>query len=503
MPAVTDGAGGRTGDPDITDDAGLPAGWGIRLDRRTVRPRRRVLIGGYPLRALRLTDSGSRLVDTWAPGGVVAPRAGARRLARLLTDRGIAQPLPPPMGDVAPPTVTTVIPVRDRADGLATTLTGMADEMAVVVVDDGSGDAAAVDAVTDRRPGPTTVVRHRRARGPGAARNTGWREARGDLVAFVDADVVLPPKWLTGLVPHFADPTVAAVGPRVTAIAGRCSPAWLNAYETIRSPLDRGPHLALVRPRSLVPYVPTTAVVVRRRALAEVGGFDESLRTGEDVDLTWRLAAAGWRVRYDPAVTVGHPTRDRLGPWVAQRVAYGRSAAPLHARHGTAVAPLVVPAGSAAAAVAALFGHPLIGLTASASAVATFTALVDRRLPLPALTRRAVEGQGRAISSMAEAGRRVWWPLAAATAIACRRSRPALLAAFTLPPLLAWVRDRPALGPLRWSLLYVLDDLAYGAGVWAGVIRTGRVGALRPVIKLPRRPQPAQGRLNRFVSPSS
>ncbi len=479
MPAVTDGAGGRTGDP------GLPAGWGLRLDRRTLRPRRQVLIGGYPLRALRLTESGSRLVDTWAAGGVVTPRAGARRLARLLTDGGVAQPLPPPIGDVAPLTVTAVIPVRDRADGLATTLSGMANEMTVVVVDDGSGDAAAVGAVTDRRRGPTTVVRHRRSRGPGAARNTGWREADGDLVAFVDADVELPPSWLTRLLPHFVDPTVAAVAPRVTAVAGRRSPAWLTAYETARSPLDRGCHPALVRPRSLVPYVPTTAVVVRRRALVEVSGFDESLRTGEDVDLIWRLAAAGWRVRYEPTVAVGHPTRDQLGPWVAQRVAYGRSAAPLHARHGSAVAPLVVPVGSAIAAVAGLLGHPLIGLTASASAVATVTARADRRLGRPALTRLAVESQGRAIGSMAEAGRRVWWPLATATAIACRRSRPALLAVFTLPPLLAWARDRPALGPLRWSLLYVLDDLAYGAGVWAGVARTGRVGALRPVIKLP------------------
>ncbi|MDQ2726692.1 MAG: mycofactocin biosynthesis glycosyltransferase MftF [Actinomycetota bacterium] len=485
MPAATDGASSHRRDPDRTGDSGLPAGWGLSLDWRTLRPRHKVLIGGYPLRALRLTEGGSRLVDLWVAGGVVASGAGARRLGRLLTDGGVAQPLPPPLGDGPEPAVTVVIPVRDRADGLAATLAGTGDDEAVIVVDDGSDDAAQVGASTDQRRGPTTILRHGRPRGPGAARNTGWRESADEIVAFVDTDVELPRSWLDRLLPHFADPTVAAVAPRVTTFAGPRCPAWLNAYEAARSPLDLGPHPAPVRPRSPVPYVPTTALLVRRRALVDLDGFDESLRTGEDVDLVWRLTAAGWRVRYEPAVTVGHPTRDRLGSWLAQRVGYGRSAAPLHVRHGSVVAPLVVSVESAAAAAAGLLGHPVIGLTVSAATVTTLAARLDRRLPRAMLSGLAVEGQGRAIASTAEAVRRVWWPLAAATGIACRRSRPALLAAFTLPPLVEWVRDRPAIGPLRWSLLSVLDDLAYGAGVWAGVVRTRRVGALRPVIKLP------------------
>jgi mycofactocin system glycosyltransferase len=430
---------------------------------------------------LRLSDSGAALVDSWLAGGVLATGAAARRLGRLLTDGGVAQPLPCPLGVGATPTVTIVIPVRDRASGLASTLTGVADHLAVVVVDDGSSDADEVGAVTAGRPGPSTVVRHPRSQGPGAARNTGWKEAAGDVVAFVDADVELSPSWLDGLLPHFADPTVAAVAPRVAAIAGGPLP-WLNAYEAVRSPLDQGCHPAAVRPRSLVSYVPTTTLLVRRRALAEVGGFDEAFRTGEDVDLIWRLVAAGWRVRYEPAVTVGHPSRPRLGPWMAQRFGYGRSAASLHARHGSAVAPLVVSAPSAAAGMALLLGYPTTAMAVSASAVATSVTHLDGRVPRALLTRFAARGQGRALASMAEATRRVWWPLAAAVAVTCRRSRPALLAAFALPPAVAWARARPGLGLLPWSVLSVLDDLAYGAGVWAGAVRARRVGALRPVI---------------------
>ncbi|MDQ6839596.1 MAG: mycofactocin biosynthesis glycosyltransferase MftF [Actinomycetota bacterium] len=472
MPAASAGEGGP----------GLPAGWGLRLDRHTVRPRAAILIGGFPVRALRLSDGGSRLIDTWSAGGVVSPRVGARRLARRLTDGGVAHPLPHPTGDDPHLTVTTVIPVRDRVAGLAVTLGGMTDDTDVVVVDDGSTDAAALQAAADLRPGPTTVLRHPQSRGPGAARNTGWRQADGDLVAFVDADVELPASWLTGLVPHFADPTVAAVAPRVVAVAGSCCPAWLAAYEAVRSPLDLGDQPAPVRPRSRVSYVPTTALVVRRRALADLGGFDEAMRTGEDVDLIWRLAEAGWRVRYQPDMVVAHPSRQRLGAWVGQRIDYGRSAAPLYAHHGPAVAPLVISAEAAAVGAAALFAHPVIALAIAATAVGRVTARLGRHTPRGALTRLAVLAQGRAMAASAEAARRVWWPLAVATAVVSPRSRPALLTAFVFPALLSWVRNRPAVDLLRWSLLYVADDVAYGIGVWAGVARTGEVGALRPVI---------------------
>jgi hypothetical protein len=57
---------------------------------------------------------------------------------------------------------------------------------------------------------------------------------------------------------------------------------------------------------------------------------------------------------------------------------------------------------------------------------------------------------------------------------------PALLAVAVVPPLVEWRRRRPDLGPFTWTILRLADDLAYGAGVWAGVVRTGRARALLP-----------------------
>ena len=63
-----------------------------------------------------------------------------------------------------------------------------------------------------------------------------------------------------------------------------------------------------------ISYVPAAALVVRTDALRGIGGFDETLRTGEDVDMVWRLIDAGHRCRYEPASTVHHrPRIDAVG----------------------------------------------------------------------------------------------------------------------------------------------------------------------------------------------
>jgi len=185
-------------------------------------------------------------------------------------------------------------------------------------------------------------------------------------------------------------------------------------------------------------------------------------------------------VRYAPDVTVTHPVRPDVLAWARQRVAYGTSAAPLAARHGTAVAPLTVSAWSAAAWGLAAVRRPVTGLGV---AVAT-TALLGRRLeglehPWREAGRLGGGGHLGAGRLVADAARRAWWPLAIA-ALGWRRTRPAVAAAFVLPPLLEWVRERPPLDPLRWTAARIADDVAYGAGVWAGAWRARSAACLRP-----------------------
>jgi hypothetical protein len=80
---------------------------------------------------------------------------------------------------------------------------------------------------------------------------------------------------------------------------------------------------------------------------------------------------------------------------------------------------------------------------------------------------------------VADALRRAWFPLAVPLALH-RRSRPALAAALVVPALIESIERRPRLDVLRWTTLRLVDDLAYGAGLWAGSVAARTTAALRP-----------------------
>ena len=440
-----------------------------------------MLVGGNPLRVLRLTTAGGAMIDAWSRHKPVGQSPGAQALAARLLDAGLAHPRPGAAPHPPLRSVSIVIPVRDQPEGLAATLASLPSGIEVVVVDDGSRVPVAVP------PSQAKVVRRHPAGGPAAARNGGAAATAGDVLIFVDAECQPAPGWLDILLPHFADPRVAAVAPRIVSRPRPGVPRWLAEYEKRRSSLDLGPNEAPVRPGGAVPYVPTATLAVRRSALEAVDGFDEELRYGEDVDLVWRMAKSGWRIRYDPTATVTHPVRGTAIGWLRQRYNYGRSAASLAARHGRDVAPVAMSPWSSAAWAFAAAGHPAAGAAIAGATTAALAKRAGADVPTAkVLTGLALTGHTRAGAALAEAARRAWLPplAAAAAALPTKRSRRtaagALAAAFVVPPLAEWVKDRPPVDPLAWMALRWADDLAYQAGVWTGMLEARSIGAILP-----------------------
>ena len=478
----------------------VPAGFRLWPDPRTrTLADGTVITGGYPTRVLRLSPAGARHVAGWWEGMPVPGNAKARALARRLLDTGIAHPVlkPDPAGGRE---VTVVIPVRDRHAELARCLAGLVAPAGpggaggagrarrVIVVDDGSADPAAVRSAADAAG--AAVVRRPVSGGPAAARNTGLAAVTTPLVAFLDSDCVPGPGWLDALLPHFADPAVGAVAPRI--VPHEAGSTWLARYEGASSTLDMGHRASIVRPGSRVPYVPGAALVVRTAAAGT--GFAEDMQVGEDVDFVWRLGAAGWRVRYEPAAAMGHQHRVRLREWFGRRKDYGTSAAALEARHPGAVRPLYASAWTAAAWLAAAAGHPEAG----AVVTGTGTVLLARRLaqvtgetwPRPAgsaawrlAVRQAVGGTLAAGRPLGSAISRTWWPVALPAAIAVRRLRLPLAALVLAPPLLDWLDRRPPLDPARYVAARLLDDAGYSVGVWQGCVERRTVRPLLPVLR--------------------
>ncbi|EIV95876.1 mycofactocin system glycosyltransferase [Frankia sp. QA3] len=446
-----------------------------------------VLLGGSPLRLMALSAPGARVFAALRGGvtvGVAGPGAGL--LARRLVDAGLIHPLPPRRTPAAG-VVTAVIPVRDGAGRIGALVGALRGQCAeVIVVDDGSGDATSAEAAA----AGARVIRHDRARGPAAARTSGARAARTEVIAFCDCDVRPTADWLDRLVAHLADPAVVAVAPRVASPVPPGSRGGLRErYEAGRSPLDLGPWPAAVRPGGRVSYVPSAALVIRR----EHAAFDPALRFGEDVDLVWRLAGRGHTVRYEPAAVVHHDPRSSWRAWARQRHGYGSSAAELARRHPGPLRP-ARGAASAVAAVSLLatrrdrVGAVAVGALA-VGPVALTTGRLARRLgrtehpgrPALALT---VRGRRHALLTAAETSRRTWLPL-----LACA-GRPDRLvqAAAVLPLVHDWWAARPAVGLAPYLLLRVADDAAYCAGVWSGCLLRGNIEPLIPALPtIPRR----------------
>ena len=467
----------RVGKPPRT--AQLPNGFCVEVDPR-VRSLNagRVLLGGAPLRLLRLSPTAARLLAGRATLQVCDNTTAA--LARRLLDTGVAHPRP--SGPPGTADVTVVVPVRDRPGGLDRLLAGVretAGRIPVLVVDDGSRDALAVRRVCGTHGG--TVVRHEVARGPAAARNTGLAIATTPIVALLDSDCVPLPGWLDRLRSHLDDPLVAAAAPRIVA-AETGMPGWLASYEEVASSLDRGPREGLVRPHGGVPFVPSAALLVRRTALGV--GYDETMHVAEDVDLGWRLVAAGWRVRYEPTALVAHEHRTSVVAWARRRAFYGTGAAKLAARHGSAVAPVVLSPWSAAAWTALLAGGRG-GPVYSAAILAWATARLANRLTgvgsrWPLATRLVALGTAFAGRQLASAVVRHYWPISLMVAAGSQTARRVIATIAVLDGILGWWPHRHRVPLPGFVLIRRLDDLCYGAGLWWGVCRSGRLGALQP-----------------------
>jgi mycofactocin glycosyltransferase len=468
----------------VTAAIALPAGFRVTLDSSTREVAPGVWSGGSPARVVRLTRAGRAVWRRLSAGPVDSPAAG--KLARQLTDAGLAHPCPPPMAAGAAD-VTIVIPVRDRAALLDRCLAAIDRGYPIVVVDDGSRAPAAVAAVAATHG--ATLVRRPGNGGPSAARNTGLDHATTELVAFVDSDCVPSPGWIDRLAGHFADPMVGAVAPRITALAGH---SVAGRYARTAGSLDMGGRPARVTPNTRVSYVPTAALIARRTALQAVarqtGVFDPAMPVGEDVDLVWRLHTGGWRIRYDPAVQVSHHEPTTCSALLARRLRYGTSAAPLALRHPRNIPALVLTPWPAMTVVALLARRPVAaGVVFALSVLTTNRTLRAHDLPTSGVLRAKATAVANTWLGAGRYGTQYATPLLVALMLAggrARWSRRAVAASLLLgPPLAAWATRRPAVDPIRFAAVTLADDIAYGAGVWAGCVQHRTATPLRPIVR--------------------
>ena len=233
------------------------------------------------------------------------------------------------------PAITVVICTHNRYDVLPDAIASVASQSATpgaleLLIVDNSTDHAAQEAFWSNRTVVSGRVLFDRVPGLSRARNTGLREARAPLIAYMDDDAVAIPEWCAALVRAFSElPDAGIVGGPVEPIWPLEAPPWLHKWQ--RGFLTIVDHGERRRPLDDNEWLAGTNIAFRTSALQEAGGFNEalgrighSLLSNEELAVASKIKASGLLSYYEPDARVLHRVHgDRATQqWLRRRVAW-------------------------------------------------------------------------------------------------------------------------------------------------------------------------------------
>lgn len=209
------------------------------------------------------------------------------------------------MDGKCPPFVTVIVPVWNGSDHIDRCLDALqsqtypTDRYELLVVDNGSTDD------TVERLGSRSRIRllHEPVASSYRARNRGLAAARGEHILFTDADCVPTNDWIAHAVAALeSDRDAGIVGGRITLFSAEMAPHPMmrlyeetfafNQEEAVRSG-----------------YSVTANWISPAKLLNEVGGFNASMKSGGDAEMSRRVRALGRKIQYAPDMVVAHPIR--------------------------------------------------------------------------------------------------------------------------------------------------------------------------------------------------
>lgn len=229
-----------------------------------------------------------------------------------------------------PLAVSVVVPVYNGEDVLADCLESLVAQeepeggYEVLVVDNNSTDGTC--RLVQRYPVHYVSETHRQT--SYAARNAGVRAARGDVIAFTDADCVASRDWLRNGIAYFDNDRIGCVAGEIEAGTPRtkverllAERKWLSQQQTLNHPF--------------LPYAVTANAFYRREVFQQVGLFDEDLLSGGDADFGWRmLRHTKFELTYGRGALVRHRHRSDLRSLFRQSQKWGYGTAMLQQRYG-------------------------------------------------------------------------------------------------------------------------------------------------------------------------
>lgn len=244
-----------------------------------------------------------------------------------------------PLSATPLPQVSVIVPAYNGEHDIHETIDCLlaqdypSDRVEFLIVDNHSRDRTPeVIAQYAREHDNLFLLREDQIQSSYAARNTGIRHAKYDLLAFTDADCLPEPHWLRDLMATFRDPEIGLVAGQICALTPQ---TLLERFAEQNEVLSQKYTLA----HSFCPYGQTANLAVRRAIFDRVGLFRPYLTTGGDADFCWRaLRETETRIELAPTAIVRHRHRSTLEELRKQWYRYGVSNRYLHQLHGIALA---------------------------------------------------------------------------------------------------------------------------------------------------------------------
>jgi len=219
------------------------------------------------------------------------------------------------------PNVTVIVPCYNSGEKIRVVLDALAaqtypkESYSVLVVDDGSTDRTAAIAASY----PNVEVLQQANGGSYKARNAGIRRSRSEVLAFTDDDCRPDPDWLSIGIQTLLDSKADLVG-------GAVNFEFTNPASVVEM-YDANFHLKQEFYVKKMGWAATANLIVYRRVVEAVDGFNESTRSGADRVFGMGATSAGFRIEYEPRAVVNHPTRATLGELLKKnrRITYGKA----------------------------------------------------------------------------------------------------------------------------------------------------------------------------------
>jgi GT2 family glycosyltransferase len=172
-----------------------------------------------------------------------------------------------------------------------------------------------------------------------AGRNIGINNATGDHIAFIDGDAIAASDWLTQITKAFKKSNATGVGgPDLLPKDANKTAHIIGAIMT--SPLAQGGRLnpstqhTLMEEERYVEHIPTCNVCYKKEPIEKIGMFDETFAKGQDLELSYRIIQAGYKLYYSPKIKVTHYRKQNISDFARQIYKWAKAKIAIIKKHG-------------------------------------------------------------------------------------------------------------------------------------------------------------------------